>query len=295
MEACLGAFVCGPNGPVRIQAPGLCSTPHDYAGFVSSRLQREDCPITLHVSAGPGGTLGAYEALNRVKSVGAIASFAKYISSYGQIHHVSVEADASQGLELTADAVPGPWQVDAVSMTSGGNRTTLRSLVFLPVGAEEEAARGRGARESDIAVIRYGLNLDPLFFERHVERWLMQLLPPVGSELPPQYQLAACVEAFHTAWTAFANAAELAGEDRRTGDALARMATEVTKDTNPPKGVLREAFDWFANKADVFAEEFARGAGKTTGAAFGVGLGATASGQLPNLVRAIDAVRTLLT
>src|SRR5262249_38735928 len=110
----------------------------------------------------------------------------------------------------------------------------------------------------------------------------------------PSLLLPAAVEAFYTAWRQFTEDAQLTGDDRRTGDALAAMANEVAKSDNPPRGVLRAAFDWFAHKGDVFAEEFAKSAGKVGGAGFRVGSGAFAGEQLPHLRQLIESVRVLL-
>ena len=61
--------------------------------------------------------------------------------------------------------------------------------------------------------------------------------------------LPAAIETFFSLWADFALGTTLAADDRRTGDALTMMANELAKSDDPPKGVLREAFGWFAAKA----------------------------------------------
>lgn len=242
---------------------------------MANRLRVEESPVSLMVVHGLDEH---FESLDGHHALDTLARAAQPFSAGGFVHSMSV----------------GPirryWQV--VAYQEWTDATTgpvpLRTLSFVPQGDDPSELSGG---EASVAIFDSAMTLD--YFQLQVERWLTELLPPEESERP-HYELAASVEAFYTAWNAFTNETELAGEDRRTGDALARMATEVVKDANPPKSVLRETFGWFAAKADLFATEFVKGAGKTTGAAFGVGLGATASGQLPNLVKAIEAVRSLL-
>jgi hypothetical protein len=102
------------------------------------------------------------------------------------------------------------------------------------------------------------------------------------------------VEVFVLAWEQAKETLPLDVETRRVGDALALMVAELVKVEHPPRSVLRSAFEWFGRKADGFADEFARAAGKATGTAAGVGLGATVTGHLPQLVGAIQRVLSLL-
>ena len=125
-----------------------------------------------------------------------------------------------------------------------------------------------------------------------IDEWLSQDWPEERAE--PNDLLPLAIEAFYIAWWRFAEDAQLDPDDRRTGNALATMANEVAKSENPPRGVLRAAFDWFAHKADVFADSAVKAGGAAFGGTFGVGIGAAASGQLPHLLKAIEAVRGLL-
>jgi hypothetical protein len=59
---------------------------------------------------------------------------------------------------------------------------------------------------------------------------------------------------------------------------------------DPPIGVLRATFNWFARKADLFVEEAVKAGGKLAGPAVVVGVGAAASGRLPDLATAIHNV-----
>ncbi len=129
------------------------------------------------------------------------------------------------------------------------------------------------------------------FFEGATAAWLRVVL---GTRTAQRETLPAAIETFFSLWADFALGTTLAADDRRTGDALAMMANELAKSDDPPKGVLREAFGWFARKLETFADEFVKGAGKTTGVTFGVALGATAGGQLPHLIEAAKAVQSLL-
>src|SRR5581483_4576462 len=124
-------------------------------------------------------------------------------------------------------------------------------------------------------------------FVAEVEQWLRTILPPAAIDTRV---LPAEVEAFVSLWLAFATSAELSADDRRTGDALARMVGEVVKCDEPSTGPLRAAFDWFARKADAFTDAAVRAGGT----AMGVGVAAYASGQLPHLLKAIETVRELL-
>jgi len=56
------------------------------------------------------------------------------------------------------------------------------------------------------------------------------------------------------------------------------------------KGALREAFQWFSQKADLFAGEFTKSAGKTMGASAGVAAGLTITGQMPRLISLVERI-----
>lgn len=107
-------------------------------------------------------------------------------------------------------------------------------------------------------------------------------------------QIRIGVEVFVHAWEQARSTVPFDAETVRIGDALALMAAELVKTERPPRKVLRSAFEWLSKKADGFADEFVRAAGKTTGTATGIGIGATATGHLPQLVGAIERVLRLL-
>jgi hypothetical protein len=98
------------------------------------------------------------------------------------------------------------------------------------------------------------------------------------------------MEAIASLWPLHAADLLLTPDDRRVGDAMARLLGELAVTQDPPRGVIQEAARWFADKADLFAEEFAKAAGKASGttAAVGVGVGvAWATGKAGDLVSAI--------
>ena len=103
-------------------------------------------------------------------------------------------------------------------------------------------------------------------------------------------QLRMDVETFVSLWRAIADDLPLHVADRRTSEALVAMASEVTQTDAPPRRVLREAFRWFAYKADMFAEEAAKAGGKAFGVAVGGTGGVVVTGQLPRLTEAIARV-----
>lgn len=126
----------------------------------------------------------------------------------------------------------------------------------------------------------------------HVRSWLHDVAPISGEADLSRLKMA--IEVFVSAWKDFAADAPLTADDRRHGDAYAAVAMEVANCEEPDRGVLRAAFNWFARKADHFADEFVGAAGKATGAAAGIGVGATISGHLSDLIKAIGAVRQAL-
>ena len=72
-----------------------------------------------------------------------------------------------------------------------------------------------------------------------IERWLRSVLGPAPDAGTDNAALAIAVEIFVAEWTAFADAAPLSADDRRTGDALAEMMNEVVKCDEPDRSVLR--------------------------------------------------------
>lgn len=142
---------------------------------------------------------------------------------------------------------------------------------------------------------------------RSIEHWLRDnlLRPDSNASTSPSsdrrtladevHHLRLAVEAFVAEWSRATEGSHLAPDDRRTGDALAAMASEVVKSEDPPRSVLLEAFRWFGHKVDSFAEEAARAAGKSFGTAAGAGAGLTATGQLPRLAEAAAKVLAQLT
>ncbi|MCP4306370.1 MAG: hypothetical protein GY788_16200 [bacterium] len=98
------------------------------------------------------------------------------------------------------------------------------------------------------------------------------------------------IEAFVHLWWQMTSDLPLSPDERRTGDALARMVADISMDGDPPVSVLRAAFVWFSQRTSIFVDEFTKAAGKTAGAAAGVGAVAGATGQLPRLASAANRV-----
>jgi hypothetical protein len=104
------------------------------------------------------------------------------------------------------------------------------------------------------------------------------------------HELRLSIEAFLYEWRRLASDLRLSADDRRTGDALAEMASDVIKSENPPTKILAATFEWFLHKVNVFSEEAASAAGKAFGASAGAGAGLAVTGQLPKLVAAVGRV-----
>lgn len=119
---------------------------------------------------------------------------------------------------------------------------------------------------------------------------LLQQDDAAVSNLLDLHRLRLDIESFVHEWTRLSPQLHLSLEDRRTGDALATMASEVSKNDDPPTLVLRSAFRWFQGKVDKFADEAAAAAGKAFGASMGAGAGIVATGQLPRLISAVEKV-----
>lgn len=114
-----------------------------------------------------------------------------------------------------------------------------------------------------------------------------------ANELPSDvdlHELRLSIEAFLYEWRRLASDLRLSSDDRRTGDALAEMASDVIKSENPPTKILTATFEWFLHKVNVFSEEAASAAGKAFGASAGAGAGLAVTGQLPKLVAAVGRV-----
>jgi hypothetical protein len=103
------------------------------------------------------------------------------------------------------------------------------------------------------------------------------------------------IEAFVSLWERVSPDLDMDPDDKRVGDALSRMAAEVSRVDDPPRGVLKGAVvPWFGHKLDTFTEEATKAAGKSFGTAAGVGMAATATGNLPRLIDTLGKVRDLL-
>ncbi len=120
--------------------------------------------------------------------------------------------------------------------------------------------------------------------------FLDQLDAPVSR--PGDLQIE--IEVFAIVWRSFAERFPLAPDDRRVGDEFAAMASQVSSVEQPPRGVLRETFHWFASKADLFASNFAEAGGKAAGTAAAVVAGAAIGAELDQLREAIRSVLRLL-
>jgi hypothetical protein len=68
------------------------------------------------------------------------------------------------------------------------------------------------------------------------------------------------------------------------------MLAELIAVDDPPKPVVRTAFEWFTRKFDLATDEAVKVVGKGLGVGALAG-GAAATGQLPKL---LDAARTIL-
>ncbi len=124
-----------------------------------------------------------------------------------------------------------------------------------------------------------------------LDRFMWSLAPGANATA---WGVGVAVEEFVTAWIAFASDADLSPDELRIGNALAVMANEVAKTSDPPRSALREAFLWFSAKADHFADEFAGAAGKTAGGGAVLAVGALATGRFNDLKIAIGRVLKLL-
>lgn len=100
-------------------------------------------------------------------------------------------------------------------------------------------------------------------------------------------EIRVAMESLATLWDRDTDGLPLENDDRITGDALARMLSELAKTTEPPPyEVVHAAAGWFKSRVDIFADAFAKGFGKTLGTtgalafAGGVGVG-VAKGLLP--------------
>lgn len=139
---------------------------------------------------------------------------------------------------------------------------------------------------------------DEAYLERDVPGTFLRVvaildgIEPTASEvnLSASQALRLEVEAFVTMWARLSPDLPLSTDERRIGDALASMVSEVIKTDEPPRGILTAAFHWFAHKADVVAEE----AAKTFGKGVGAGAGVAVTGQLPSLLALISRVGDLV-
>jgi hypothetical protein len=98
------------------------------------------------------------------------------------------------------------------------------------------------------------------------------------------------MEAVASLWHIHSPALVLLPEDRRIGDAFARLLGELAATEQPPRSVVHEAAAWLAEKLGVFTDEFAKAAGSFTGktAALGAGVGlAWATGKAGDLANAV--------
>jgi hypothetical protein len=108
-------------------------------------------------------------------------------------------------------------------------------------------------------------------YARTIEQEFLRFLQALGgrpTELADTLRIE--VEVFVHTWGRVAPSLQLSPDDKRTGDALVAMLSEVVKTNDPPRNVMREAVGWFLRKADVFADNFASSAGKAAGTAAGV-------------------------
>jgi hypothetical protein len=117
---------------------------------------------------------------------------------------------------------------------------------------------------------------------------------PVDRAAVAVHKLRLAVEEFVLLWNQASADIGLSPDDRRTGDALAEMASEVVKAEPPFVPVLRAAFSWFTGKLDQFSEEAARAAGKAFGTSAGVGAGLAVTGHLPRLIEAATKAAQVL-
>jgi hypothetical protein len=249
------------------------------------RLTADDCPVEISLLPGPP----EQAPIDFQRLTGVLTS-------------VVTDVGASQWVEQTvflAGNDPNPaWHIlmnYAPPRDESGSRDwrPLRMLVFHPLGGNLDQATSALAATLDAPIVRFEGTFTVEQFRAEVGAWLRDLLPP-GPTTADAHSLPAQVEAFYLAWQLFSRDADLTPDDRRAGDAIALMANELVKSDDPPRSLLRAAFDWFAHKADVFTEEFAKSAGKVGGAGFMVGFGAVAGEQLPHLRQLIESVRALL-
>ena len=101
-----------------------------------------------------------------------------------------------------------------------------------------------------------------------------EFLQSMGRPRPPAGEVPMAMESLASMWTLYSEGLDLSPEDRKVGDSLADTMGQLATVENPPMAVVREIAGWFKRRLDVFADEFAKAAGKTTGHLAGVGISA---------------------
>lgn len=75
----------------------------------------------------------------------------------------------------------------------------------------------------------------------------------------------------------------VAAEDRATTEALVRLLGAMSKEPDPPQGVVREAATWLWKKVDRFMDAAAETSGKAAGAAVVAGASCAIGSRFPDL------------
>jgi hypothetical protein len=99
-------------------------------------------------------------------------------------------------------------------------------------------------------------------------------LQKMGRPGMPLGEVSAAMESVATMWGLYSDDLDLDAEEQKVGDALADSMGQLATVEHPPKAVVREIAGWFKKRLDLYADEFAKAAGKTTGHIAGVGISA---------------------
>ncbi len=115
-------------------------------------------------------------------------------------------------------------------------------------------------------------------------------LQKLGRPDRPLAEVSAAMESVATMWGLSSEYLELTTDDRKVGDALADALGQLATVESPPPAIVREIAGWFKRRLDLFADEFAKAAGKTGGhvAALAVGVGLSAGAAHVDLPSAIE-------